>query len=243
MVIVNRFKNAEDKEAYVQGVFTRVAKRYDLINSLISFNRDAYWRRVAVNHLNMTANSHIIDVACGTCKLTEEILKQVGTAQVQALDFNADMLEIGRDNIAKIGKADHVDYTVGDAMQLPFKDNTFDGAISGFALRNVPDIPTVLREMKRVVKPGGMVVTLELAKPEAIGFKQMYNFYFEHIMPLIGRMGSHDSSYKWLCESWMGFMHQDELRDLFTEIGLEDAGYQTLTGGVVAVHYGRVPNE
>lgn len=240
---MQRFETAADKEAFVQGIFTKIAPHYDLLNSIISFKRDAYWRSEAVKQLELTAGANIIDVACGTCKITEEILRQVGTATVNALDFNPEMIDIGQHRISEINKGDQVHFCVGDAMNLPYKDACFDGAISAFALRNVPDIPTVLLEMKRVVKPGGKVVILELAKPNSFLFKHVYKLYFNKIMPALAKISGGDSSYSWLCESWRGFMHQKELKFLFEQIGLKNCGYKELTGGVVAVHYGTVPNK
>ena len=233
------FVNFEDKESFVQQVFTKVAKNYDLFNTLISLNQDHYWRRRAVNEMNIKAGSKCLDVACGTCMVTAEIFRQNSTVQVDCLDFNSHMLEIGKKRIKRLGKLDQTNFLEGNAMKLPYEDDAFDCAVSAFALRNVPDIPTVIGEMKRVVKPGGMVVTLELAKPRAIGFKQAYSFYFNRIMPTLVKLGRGDSIYQWLPESWRMFPSQESLAQIFRDVGLEDVSFVELTGGVVAVHKGR----
>ena len=126
-------------------------------------------------------------------------------------------------------------------MLWPYADNTFDAAMSGFAMRNVPDIKQVLSEMQRVVKPGGKVVVLELAKPSAFGFKQLYNFYFSYILPIIGKLSKDNSSYAWLPESLRRYPHQSEILEIWKSLGYENATYTELTGGIVAVHEGVVP--
>ena len=128
-------------------------------------------------------------------------------------------------------------------MNLPYEDNSFDAAMSGFAMRNVPDVKQVLKEMQRVVKPGGKVVTLELAKPSMIGFKQLYYLYFEKILPFLGSLSKDNSSYAWLPESLRRYPHQDVILDYWKELGYEDAHYTELTGGIVAVHVGTVPGD
>lgn len=235
-----QFKNSKDKAKFVHKLFSRIAPYYDMMNSIISFRRDAYWRRVAVSKLQPKPEQYILDVACGTGKLTVEILRQEPNARVQGLDFNPDMLAIGRKEMQRLALDDRVNMQEADAMAMPYADNTFDGAISAFALRNVPDVPTVLREMHRVVKPGGRVVNLELAKPSLPVFKQLYNFYFGKLMPRIAKLAGGDSSYLWLHDSWRQFYHQENLRKEFIKAGFAEADYQELTGGVVAVHYGVV---
>ena len=175
------FKTYADKEEFVQGVFSNIAKNYDLMNTVLSFGQDYYWRKFSVKAMNIGPHQRILDVACGTCVFTKEALHQEPTLKVEALDFNSEMLDQGRVRIEDAGLIDQVNLVQGDAMALPYADNTFDAAMSGFAMRNVPDIKQVLSEMQRVVKPGGKVVVLELAKPSMFGFKQLYNFYFSYI--------------------------------------------------------------
>ena len=115
--------------------------------------------------------------------------------------------------------------------------------MSAFALRNVPDIIKTLSEMKRVVKPGGRVVTLELAKPTVIGFKQLYYLYFEKILPVLGKLSKDQSSYAWLPESLRRYPHQSKVLEYFKQVGYKDAAYYELTGGIVAVHVGIVPED
>ena len=237
------FKSHDDKEQFVQGVFSNIAKHYDLMNTVLSFGQDYFWRKFAVKEMNLQAGNYVLDVACGTCVFTQEVLRQHPDVRVEALDFNADMLAQGRIRMEKEDLLDKVHLVQGDAMNLPYDDNTFDAVVSGFAMRNVPDVKTVLGEMQRVVKPGGKVVTLELAKPTVIGFKQLYYLYFEKILPFIGSLSKDNSSYAWLPESLRRYPHQKDILDIWKSLGYEDAHYTQLTGGIVAVHVGTVPRQ
>ena len=237
------FGNAQEKEVFVQGVFSNIAKHYDLMNTILSFHRYAYWRRFTVEQMRLEPGMTILDVACGTGMLTKEALRQQPEIHVEALDFSPEMLTRGEERLSKDGLLDRVNLVEGDAMQLPYDANTFDCAMSAFALRNVPDIRRTLSEMKRVVKPGGRVVTLELAKPTVIGFKQLYYLYFEKILPVLGKLSKDKSSYAWLPESLRQYPHQSKVLEFFHEVGFEEAEYHELTGGIVAVHVGIVPED
>ena len=240
---MKEFKDHNEKEAFVQGVFSNIARHYDLMNTVLSFGQDYFWRKFAVKQMNMNDQSKVLDVACGTCVFTVEALRQHPGAYVEALDFNAEMLAQGQRRVDRQGLSGHVHCLQGDAMHLPYEDKSFDAAMSGFAMRNVPDVKQVLKEMQRVVKPGGKVVTLELAKPSMIGFKQLYYLYFEKILPFLGSLSKDNSSYAWLPESLRRYPHQDVILDYWKELGYEDAHYTELTGGIVAVHVGTVPGD
>lgn len=238
--MAKEFQNYAEKEAYVQEVFSSIAKHYDLMNTLLSFNQDSKWRRFAVNQLNLSEGMQIVDVACGTGMLTRVALEQVKDLQVCGLDFSPEMLGEGERRLGRLGLLDRVNLIEGDAMALPYGDNQFDGAMSAFALRNVPSIEEALSEMKRVVKPGGRVVTLELAKPSMMGFKQLYYVYFNYILPILGKMSRDNSSYAWLPESLKAYPHQKDVLAIFEKVGFESTTYYELTGGIVAVHVGVV---
>lgn len=235
-----RYYTQHTKEKYVHEIFCTIAHRYDLMNSLLSFNQDKYWRRFAVTKTGLKAGDTGLDVCCGTGLLSVEQARCVGmTGKIVGLDFCKNMLDIAIDNIAKTPYRPVIELIEGNAMTLPFADDTFNGATIGFALRNVPDIRAVLAEMRRVIRPGGKVVSLDLAKPSAPGFKQLYYLYFEQILPFLGRLGiGVDGPYHWLPESLRLFPHQVELCAIFNEVGFKDAIYYELTGGITAVHVG-----
>ncbi|MFZ5639170.1 MAG: demethylmenaquinone methyltransferase [Bacillota bacterium] len=238
-------KNYPDKEEYVKDIFDNIAKKYDVLNTVLSFNRDKYWRKVTVEKTGLKPGGHALDVCCGTGMITVELAKNAGPGgKVTGLDFSVEMLAIARENLKGSLYVDNIEYIQGNAMDLPFADDTFDCATIGFGLRNVPDMRKTLQEMMRVLKPGGRLVCLEFAKPTVPGFKQVYNFYFDKWVPFLGKLGvGLDGPYRYLHESWKVFPHQKELKEIFTEVGLDNAHYFELTGGVVAIHIGSKPAE
>lgn len=233
-------KRYKSKEEYVHEIFSTIAKRYDLLNTLLSFNQDKYWRRFAVKKCDLKPGNIGLDVACGTGMLCIEQAKYVGeSGKVIGIDFCENMLAVGRKNVSATKYKDIIELKQGNAVDLPFADNTFDCATIGFALRNVPDIRKTIEEMRRVVKPGGKVVSLELSKPSLPVFKQLYYLYFDHILPILGRLGiGQKGPYSYLPASLKAFPHQKEIRDMFVDIGLKDVSYHELTGGIVTVHVG-----
>lgn len=235
-----RLEQFQNKEEYVHAVFSSIAHRYDFLNTALSFNRDKYWRKFTVEHAGLPPGGAGLDVCCGTGMLTFQLAKAAGpTGQVTGVDFCADMLVKAKENIEKTPYQENITLIEGNACNLPFPDNVFDCATIGFALRNVPDIRKTIAEMRRVVKPGAKVVSLELAKPSWPLFKQLYYLYFNCLVPILGRLGVGVSGpYNWLPESLKDFPHQSEIKDIFTEVGLTDACYYELTGGIVAVHVG-----
>ncbi|MDA8097934.1 MAG: bifunctional demethylmenaquinone methyltransferase/2-methoxy-6-polyprenyl-1,4-benzoquinol methylase UbiE [Desulforudis sp.] len=235
-----RFEDPCKKEEYVHAMFSSIAHRYDLLNTVLSFNQDKYWRRFAVRHSGLKPGGKGLDVACGTGMLSFEQARTVGpTGSVTGVDFCAEMLKKAEENLKKSPYQGIVRFIQGNALDLPFAENTFDCATIGFALRNVPDVRKTIKEMARVVKPGGKVVNLELGKPGALGFKQAYWLYFDKLVPIMGRMGAGlKGPYSYLPNSLKYFMHQTEIRELFTELGLADARNYDLTGGIVAVQVG-----
>ncbi|MHB1420028.1 MAG: demethylmenaquinone methyltransferase [Bacillota bacterium] len=232
----------KSKEEYVHYIFSAIARRYDLMNTVLTFNRDVYWRRITVKMSGIGPGGQGLDVCCGTGKMAQELARITGPkGRVIGIDFCEDMLEVARQGI-KGTPFEKINFVYGNAMDLPYPDNTFDCATIGFALRNVPNIEKTISEMMRVVRPGGKVVSLELAKPSAPIFKQAYYLYFDRLVPLLGRLGiGNGGPYSYLPQSLKVFPHQEEVRRIFARVGLTDAHYRELTGGIVAVHVGTKP--
>lgn len=230
------------KEEYVHALFSSIAHRYDLLNTLLSFNQDKYWRRFAAAQTGLQPGGHGLDVCCGTGMLTVELARLAGPrGYIVGLDFCEKMLERAAENIRKTPYAQQIRLVNGNAVALPFPDNTFDCATIGFALRNVPDVYRTITEMARVVKPGGKVVSLELSKPSMPVFKQLYYLYFNYVVPFLGRLGvGFDGPYSYLPRSLKEFPHQRELQKIFFEAGLRNVKFYELTGGIVSVHVGTV---
>jgi len=236
----------ESKAAHVHKVFSRIARRYDLMNSVLSLWQHKLWRRFAMRHAKLDTGGKAIDVACGTGDWTFSLARRVGAeGNVVGIDFCAEMLEVAQEKLDRMKSlTSRIQLVEGDAMNLPFPASTFEVATIGFALRNVPDILSVVKEMTRVVRPGGQVISLELSKPEAPIFKSIYYFYFNRILPVIGRLAVRDAeSYAWLPESLRDFPNRQGLEQMFREAGLTDVRSYPLTGGVAALHIGTKAEE
>ncbi len=227
------------KEAKVHHVFESISEKYDSMNSIISFQKHKKWRKDVMKKMEVAENSKALDVCCGTGDWSFALAQAVGEGgEVIGLDFSQNMLAVAKDRHKK-STNQHLTFIHGNAMQLPFEDNSFDYVTIGFGLRNVPDYLTVLKEMHRVVKPGGKVVCLETSQPTLPVFRQMYYFYFRFIMPLIGKLFAKSyQEYAWLHESAKDFPGKEALRKLFKEAGFNHVKVKSYTGGVAAMHMG-----
>lgn len=227
------------KEQYVHSVFESISGKYDMMNDILSFRRHKAWRKFTMKKMNMRHGDTAIDLCCGTCDWTISMAQASESGHIVGLDFSKGMLNVGRGKVAKHGLDQQVELVQGNAMSLPFEDNQFDYATIGFGLRNVPDYMQVLHEMKRVVKPGGMVVCLELSKPTWQPFKGIYYFYFQQVLPRMGKLvAKRYEQYKWLPESLALFPGREELAEAFRQTGLQQVQAYPLTGGIAALHIG-----
>ena len=229
----------QSKEERVHHVFEKIYTKYDSMNSIISFQRHVAWRKDVMKRMQVKKGSKALDVCCGTgdwsISLADAVEKEV---TVIGLDFSKNMLSIAKKKQQEL-KLDQLELVHGNAMELPFDDNTFDYVTIGFGLRNVPDYMTVLKEMYRVVKPGGKVVCLETSQPTLIGFRQGYYLYFRFIMPLFGKLFAKSyKEYSWLQESAKDFPGKTELKQMFLDAGFSHVEMKSYTGGVAAMHMG-----
>lgn len=233
----------KDKAAYVKDTFNAIAGRYDLMNTLMSLGMDKAWRKKVVQQVGAAEGRHILDVCCGTGQLSMQLASRVGLrGKVTGLDFSENMLQVAREQVGNSPWAGRIELLQGDAMNLPFGDQTFEGATVGWGLRNLPDLRRGIREMVRVVKPGCKVVSLDMAKPSLPVFKQVYWFYFEWLIPFMGNIfAGKKSAYRYLHDSAIQFPAQLELAKIFTECGLTNVQYENLAGGVVAIVAGQKP--
>jgi demethylmenaquinone methyltransferase/2-methoxy-6-polyprenyl-1,4-benzoquinol methylase len=230
---------SKTKEEFVHSVFESIAPKYDLMNNILSFRTHKAWRRFTMKKMNVQPGQTAIDICCGTCDWTISLAEASGSGAIVGLDFSQNMLEQGDVKIKELGLDKQIELIHGNAMSLPYEDNTFDYATIGLALRNVPDLEQVIREMQRVVKPGGMVVSLELSKPTWEPFKSVYYFYFRRVLPLLGKLiAKRYEQYKWLPESLVNFPDHQQLAAIFTKQGLQQVKAYPLTGGIAALHIG-----
>ncbi|MGO8755898.1 MAG: bifunctional demethylmenaquinone methyltransferase/2-methoxy-6-polyprenyl-1,4-benzoquinol methylase UbiE [Gallionellaceae bacterium] len=227
----------EEKAKRVAGVFTSVASKYDIMNDLMSAGLHRLWKRFAVSVSGVRKGQRVLDVAGGSADLSRLFLKEVGSSgQVVLTDINNAMLRVGRDRLLDDGIATPV--TQCDAEQLPFPDNHFDCVSIAFGLRNVTHKDAALREMRRVLKPGGRVIVLEFSKV-AKPLEKAYDLYSFKLLPRMGQLIANDAdSYRYLAESIRMHPGQEELKQMMEDAGLERVEYFNLTGGVVAVHRG-----
>jgi len=226
-----------EKAKKVAGVFTSVASKYDIMNDLMSVGLHRIWKRFAVGLANVHEGQRVLDVAGGSADLSRLFLKKVGrSGQVVLTDINNAMLCVGRDRLLDEGIATPT--TQCDAEHLPFPDNYFDCVSIAFGLRNVTHKDAALREMYRVIKPGGRVIVLEFSKV-AKPLEKMYDLYSFKLLPKMGELIANDAdSYRYLAESIRMHPGQEELKQMMLDAGLERVEYFNMTGGVVAVHRG-----
>jgi len=226
-----------EKAKKVAGVFTSVASKYDIMNDLMSVGLHRIWKRFAVGLANVHEGQRVLDVAGGSADLSRLFLKKVGrSGQVVLTDINNAMLRVGRDRLLDEGIATPT--TQCDAEHLPFPDNYFDCVSIAFGLRNVTHKDAALREMYRVIKPGGRVIVLEFSKV-AKPLEKMYDLYSFKLLPKMGELIANDAdSYRYLAESIRMHPGQEELKQMMLGAGLERVEYFNMTGGVVAVHRG-----
>jgi demethylmenaquinone methyltransferase/2-methoxy-6-polyprenyl-1,4-benzoquinol methylase len=229
----------QSKEQRVHKVFEKISDNYDKMNSVISFQQHIKWRKDTMRRMNVKPGSKALDVCCGTGDWTIALAEAVGpSGEVTGLDFSQNMLNVGIEKVKSLGLK-QVNLIHGNAMELPFPDNSFDYVTIGFGLRNVPDYLQVLKEMNRVLKPGGIAVCLETSQPTLIGYKQLYYFYFKFIMPMFGKLFAKSyKEYSWLHESARNFPGMKELARMFETAGFKDVYYKPYSGGAAAVHFG-----
>jgi demethylmenaquinone methyltransferase/2-methoxy-6-polyprenyl-1,4-benzoquinol methylase len=224
------------KRAYVRGVFTEIAPRYDVLNHVLSLNADTRWRRTAVERLGWetTPGGRYLDLCAGTQDLAAELGNRPGFhGQVIAADFVPAMLVRG------VGKSARVQPAAADALNLPFEDGAFDGATVGFGVRNLMDLDAGLREAARVLKPGARFVILEFSTPRWQPLRGLYLTYFRHVLPRIGRLISkHTNAYDWLPASVLAFPEPPALAERMSAAGFAPVTWETRWGGIVAIHVG-----
>lgn len=225
-----------EKRTYVREMFTAIAPTYDRLNRVISLGLDQRWRRDAVGRLGWERSPEgmYLDLCAGTLDFGAMLARQRGfRGRIIGADFVQRMLRLGR------GKSSRLAPVAADALALPFPDRTFDGAMVGWGARNLVDLDGGLREAARVLKPGARLVILEMTLPPNPGMRRVFLFYFDRVLPWIGRVVSkHTNAYTWLPESTRSFPAPAELAGRMERAGFVDVRYHLILGGVTAVHVG-----
>jgi demethylmenaquinone methyltransferase/2-methoxy-6-polyprenyl-1,4-benzoquinol methylase len=230
----------KQKAGLVQAVFESVADKYDLMNDLMSFGVHRLWKREFIAETGTEPGDLCLDLAGGTGDIAAQLSRRVGdTGQVILTDINASMLEIGRRKLEDRGIAGNVTYALTNAESLPFQKGVFDCVSIAFGLRNVTHQEAALREMHRVLRPGGKAMILEFSelKPELL--RKFYDGYSFGVLPLLGQLVAGDAdSYRYLAESIRKHPPQEELAGMMRNAGFEDVRFRNLSGGIVAIHTG-----
>lgn len=221
--------------AEVQAMFDRVANRYDLVNDLLSVGQTRGWRKATVSALKAQRGELILDLAAGTGTSSVEIAKT--GAEVIACDLSLGMLEVGKKRHPEIN------FVAGDALALPFADDTFDGVTISFGIRNVNDVQLALAEMFRVTKPGGRLVICEFSTPKASWLRKIYQNYLMKALPKVAeRISSNPIAYQYLAESILAWPNQPKFASQIQASGWQEVAWRSLSGGIVALHRAVKPN-
>jgi demethylmenaquinone methyltransferase / 2-methoxy-6-polyprenyl-1,4-benzoquinol methylase len=232
------FPNPTEKRDYVRHMFGRIADRYDLLNKIISLGQDSFWRKQVVNILRPESNQMYLDIGSGTGDLAREIINIRPDAMVVAADLTFQMIKVGkkRDNLPQIN------WIAADAQALPFPAETFNGAVSGYLLRNVADQKTALEEQFRVIHFGAKVISLDTTPPVRNWYYPFILGYLQLVIPLIGKLLTSDpQAYSYLPRSTGKHTPAHDLAGIFQEGGLVSVGYTKLMLGTMAIHFGEKP--
>jgi demethylmenaquinone methyltransferase/2-methoxy-6-polyprenyl-1,4-benzoquinol methylase len=226
-------------EVEVAAMFDDIAPVYDRLNTLMTLGLDGRWRHEAVRAASLSSGTAAIDVACGTGKLAAELAERVGPfGRVLAVDLSARMIDRAR---AAYGDLVQLQFSVANALALPAERGEFDAATIAFGLRNLADFEAGFRELRRVVRPGGRVVCLELSVPKPRVWGRAYHATFRRIAPLIGTLFRRREAYRYLPDSLDGFPDAETLAATMRKAGLESVWFRRLALGAVALHVGEVP--
>jgi demethylmenaquinone methyltransferase/2-methoxy-6-polyprenyl-1,4-benzoquinol methylase len=218
-------------------MFASIAPRYDLTNRVLTGGLDESWRRRAIGLLAPQPSARILDCCCGTGDLVLHLLRVAPSLDVTGIDFCEPMLDRARGRAGDAKRA--ATFVQGDVMAMPFADDTFEGATMGFSLRNVVDVDATLREIRRVLRPGGRFVNLDVSKAPNRTFKRLFDLYFYRIVPFVGGIvGGSRMAYSYLPNSLTHHPNAPELRERFARAGFTDADFVPLVGGAIAIHYG-----
>jgi demethylmenaquinone methyltransferase/2-methoxy-6-polyprenyl-1,4-benzoquinol methylase len=221
-----------ERAAYVQNMFTRIARRYDLMNRLMTGGQDVRWRKRVIELARLKRNARLLDLGTGTGDLAREALSQAPQARVIAADFTLEMMRVGQKNGA-------LNFSSADALQLPFEDSLFDAVVSGFLMRNVIDLQKALQEQYRVLRKGGRIVILDTTRPKKNLLSPFIWLHMHVVIPLLGRLltGSGEA-YRYLPETTEGFVTAENMASRMAAAGFRRINFERFMFGTIAIHWG-----
>ncbi|WP_017733177.1 bifunctional demethylmenaquinone methyltransferase/2-methoxy-6-polyprenyl-1,4-benzoquinol methylase UbiE [Nafulsella turpanensis] len=236
MAVVPYKGESKGKKEQVAHMFNNISKKYDLLNHLLSLGIDIIWRKKAIALLKKDQPKYLLDIATGTGDFAIEALS-LRPDKVVGVDISEGMLAVGKEKIKRKGLQDVIELQQGDSENLQFGDDSFDAVIVSFGVRNFENLEAGLAEMLRVLRPGGRVVIIEFSKPRRFPFKQLYNFYFQTILPKIGKLISKDrSAYTYLPESVQEFPDGDRFLNILSDLGYKQTRCKPLTFGISSIY-------
>ena len=229
----------DEKAGLVHGVFTNVASKYDVMNDVMSVGIHRLWKEAMMDWIAPRSGQRLLDVAGGTGDISFRFLKRAKTAQAVVLDLTESMLNEGRKRAEAEELSSQLDWVTGDAMALPFEDNTFDVYTISFGIRNVTRIEDALGEAYRVLRPGGRLMVLEFSQLPVDGMQKLYDLYSLNIIPRMGELIANDrDSYQYLVESIRNFPDQERFATMISSAGFDQVKYRNLSMGIAALHSG-----
>lgn len=227
------------KKEVVKDIFNDIAPKYDLLNHLLSMNIDKGWRRKAMQYIGEKEKGHLLDVACGTGDFSIAA-SRAGVKEVTGIDISANMVEIGRKKVHELGLDGRVDLRSGDSEEMEFEDGSFDVVTVAFGVRNFEHLELGLKEMQRVLRPGGKVIILEFSMPEHFPMRQLYRFYFRYILPTLGGwISGNKGAYTYLPESVMKFPQGQAFLNIMKNCGFEESMQRKLSFGIASLYVGK----
>ena len=238
MDTINDNRQSPDFAGQVNRMFDRVAGRYDALNSVMTAGLHHRWRERAAERTELAPGDSALDVCCGTGDLALELAKRVTPGgRVVGCDFSEPMLDLAREKATQRA-AESVRFEWADALQLPYDGERFDAVTVGFGVRNLADLDRGLRELARVLKPGGRAVILEITTPTRPPLSLFFSLWFDRIVPLLGSLSSNPEAYSYLPESVRSFPSPSGLAEKMDAAGFQRIRYTVLAGGIIAIHSG-----
>ena len=234
---INPYSTSGEKSEQVESMFDHIAPSYDKLNHRLSWNIDKGWRKRAVRQLASLRPETVLDIATGTGDFAILTAKMLHPREVTGADISEGMKEVGRRKVSAEGLSSTIRFQREDCLHLSFGDNTFDAVTSAFGIRNFSDLEQGLREMCRVLRPGGQASILELSHPVTFPMKQLFSIYSHTFLPLYGRLISHDSrAYSYLTATIEAFPQGETMVDVFKRAGFSDATFKRLTFGICTMY-------
>ena len=227
-----------DKTQQVEQMFDNIASTYDTLNHRLSWNIDRYWRRKAIRKLQPFAPKEVLDIATGTGDFAIQTCNHLPAVSIKGVDISEGMMAVGRKKVEQMGLQERISFERQDCTALSFDDNSYDAVIAAFGIRNFADLDKGLREMCRVLRPGGHLCILELTQPVAFPVRQLFQLYSHTVLPLYGRLISKDSeAYTYLTKTIEAFPQGERMVEILQQAGFRQAQFQRLTFGICTLYF------